>query len=50
MPFGVRKSQKGGYDIVKKLPGGRTQKVGHSTTKKKAKISASIRNRKSGHK
>lgn len=42
MPVTVRKSKKGGYDIVEKATG---KKKGHSTTRKKAEISASIRNK-----
>ncbi len=41
MPVTVRKAKKGGYDIVEKATG---KKKGHSTTKRKAAISASMRN------
>jgi len=43
VPFSVRKSPGGGYDILKS-----GKKIGHSATKKKAKISVSIRERESG--
>jgi hypothetical protein len=42
MPVKVRKSSKSGYDIVEVATG---KVKGHSATKKKANISASIRNR-----
>lgn len=40
MPHGVRKAKGGGYNIVRKDTG---RKVGHSTTKSKAKSSARAR-------
>lgn len=40
MPWGVRKSKRGGYDIVRKDTG---RKVGHSTSKAKAKASVRAR-------
>ena len=43
MPYSLKKSSKGGYDIVKKTTG---KKVGHSDTKTKAQ--ASIRARHAG--
>lgn len=43
MPFGVRKNSKGTYDVIKRLPGGRTQKVAESKTKRNAQASARIR-------
>ena len=41
MPVSVRKSRKGGYDIVEDSTG---RVVGHSTDGRKAHISAAIRN------
>ena len=49
MPFIVRKHGSH-YDIVKKLPGGRTEIKGHSTTKAKAQASARKANAGSRHK
>lgn len=45
MPYTIRKSstKSGGFDILKKLPGGRTQKVGHSKTRKDAEASVRAR-------
>lgn len=43
MPYAIRKSPKGGYDIIKKDTG---KKVGHSNSKQKAQ--ASIRARYAG--
>ena len=40
MPYSVRKSSKGGYDIVNKETG---KKVGHSDTKAKAESSVRAR-------
>lgn len=40
MPWNVKKSSGGGYDIVKKTTG---KKVGHSTTKAKAEASVRAR-------
>lgn len=40
MPHTARKSRRGGYDIVNKRTG---RKVGHSSTKAKAKSSARAR-------
>ena len=47
MPKGTHTVKKAGgsYTIVKKLPGGRTRVVGHSTSKAKAEASARIRDR-----
>jgi hypothetical protein len=45
MPWTVKKSPRGGYDIVKKDTG---QKVGHSATK--AKAEASVRARYANYK
>jgi len=42
MPVTVRKNKSGGWDIVERATG---KIKGHSTTKRKAEISASIRNR-----
>ena len=46
MPHTVRK-RGDKYEIVKKLPGGRTEKVGESDTREKAKASARIRDQES---
>lgn len=46
MPHTVRK-RGDKYEIVKKLPGGKTQKVGESRTREKAKASALIRDQRS---
>ena len=46
MPHTVRK-RGDKYEIVKKLPGGKTQKVGESDTREKAKASARIRDQRS---
>jgi hypothetical protein len=43
MPYQVRK-QGDGYAIQKKLAGGRTQTVGHSSSKSKAQRSINARN------
>ena len=40
MPWSVRKSKRGGYDIVKSTTG---EKVGHSNTKGKAQASVRAR-------
>ncbi len=40
MPYSIRKSPKGGYDIIKKSTG---KRVAHSSTKQKAHISVSYR-------
>ncbi len=48
MPKGthfVRRRGPGKFDIVKKLPGGGTKVVGHSTNQKDAATSARIRDR-----
>ncbi len=45
MPHTVRK-RGDKYDIVKKLGGGRTKKVGESATRKKAEASARIRDQR----
>lgn len=42
MPYGIRK-RGSKYDIVQKLPGGSTRKVGQSDSKVKAQMSAHIR-------
>jgi hypothetical protein len=47
MPHTVRK-RGNKYEIVKKLSGGRTQKVGESDSREKAKASARIRDERSG--
>jgi len=46
MPHTVRK-RGDKYQIVKKLSGGRTQKVGESDSRKKAEASARIRDQRS---
>jgi hypothetical protein len=46
MPHTVRK-RGDKYDIVKKLGGGRTKKVGQSDSRKKAEASARIRDQRS---
>lgn len=46
MPHTVRK-RKGKFEIVKKLRGGRTKKVGESESREKAKASARIRDQQS---
>jgi hypothetical protein len=46
MPHTVRK-RGDKYEIVKKLSGGRTQKVGESDSRKKAEASARIRDQRS---
>jgi len=46
MPHTVRK-RGDKYEIVKKLPGGGTQKVGESDSGKKAEASARIRDQRS---
>lgn len=43
MPRTVRKNAKGGYDIVERY-GGKTRKVGHSSTRAKAQASANAAN------
>lgn len=48
MPAGthtVKKRGPGKYSVVKKLPGGRSKTVAHSTNPKDAKITAGIRDR-----
>lgn len=46
MPHTVRKRGTR-YAIVKQLPGGKTRTIGHSTSKRKAKASARIRDQAS---
>ena len=48
MPAGthiVKKRGPGKYSVVKKLPGGRSKTVAHSTNPKDARITAGIRDR-----